>query len=153
PRLHHRRSARAGAAACVVGRASEAGLEGFEGEGLESEGAEALHADRRSPVRVVYSSRYRIDIGLHVFPTEKYRLVHDRLIESGVIQPSDVVEPAAATWDALALVHTPEYLDKLRSGAMTLEDVAQLELPWSAEMVEGFRLMTGGTIEAARIAT
>ena len=28
-------------------------------------------------------------------------------------------------------------------------DVAQLELPWSREMVEGFRLMVGGTIEAA----
>src|SRR5256885_4224989 len=32
---------------------------------------------------------------------------------------------------------------------MSLEDVAQLELPWSAEMVEGFRLMVGGTIRAA----
>ena len=35
---------------------------------------------------------------------------------------------------------------------MTPEDVAQLELPWSIEMVEGFRLMVGGTIKAARIA-
>ena len=29
------------------------------------------------------------------------------------------------------------------------DDEAQLELPWSPEMVEGFRLMTGGTITAA----
>ena len=35
---------------------------------------------------------------------------------------------------------------------MSEEDVAQLELPWSAEMVEGFRVMVGGTIDAATLA-
>jgi acetoin utilization deacetylase AcuC-like enzyme len=103
-------------------------------------------------LRVIYSPRYRIDLGLHVFPTRKYQLVHARLIETGVINRSSVVEPEPAGWDELALVHTREYLAKLRDGTMTPEDAAQLELPWSAEMVEGFRLMTGGTIQAALIA-
>ena len=103
-------------------------------------------------MKVVYSARYRIDIGPHVFPTLKYSLIHARLLEAGVIQPQDSVEPEPASWDELALVHTPEYLGKMRGGTMTPEDVAQLELPWSIEMVEGFRLMTGGTIKAARIA-
>jgi acetoin utilization deacetylase AcuC-like enzyme len=103
-------------------------------------------------LNVVYSARYRIDIGPHVFPTQKYSLIHARLLETGVIQPQDCVEPEPASWDELALVHTPEYLHKMRDGAMTPEDVAQLELPWSTEMVEGFRLMVGGTIQAARIA-
>ena len=49
-------------------------------------------------------------------------------------------------------MHTPEYLAKMRDGAVTDEDVAQLELPWSREMVDGFRLMVGGTIRAALIA-
>ena len=40
----------------------------------------------------------------------------------------------------------------MRDGTLTPEELAQLELPWSAEMVEGFRLMAGGTIEAARLA-
>jgi acetoin utilization deacetylase AcuC-like enzyme len=57
-----------------------------------------------------------------------------------------------ASWDDLALVHTPDYLAKLRSGAMAIEDIAQLELPWSPQMVEGFRLMVGGTMAAALIA-
>ena len=103
-------------------------------------------------MKVVYSARYQIDIGLHVFPTAKYRLVHDRLLESGAIRPSDVVEPAPASWEELALVHTPDYLAKMRDGTMTDEDIAQLELPWSPEMVEGFRVMVGGTIQAAAIA-
>src|SRR5699024_2950532 len=41
---------------------------------------------------------------------------------------------------------------KMREGTLSPADVAQLELPWSAAMVEGFRLMTGGTIQAALIA-
>src|SRR5213083_1736291 len=100
-------------------------------------------------MRVVYSSRYAIDLGLHIFPTEKYRLVCERLIDRGLVTRDEIIEPDPATWDELALVHTPEYLAKLRHGTMTDDDVAQLELPWSREMVEGFRVMVGGTIAAA----
>jgi len=103
-------------------------------------------------LKVVYSARYHIDIGLHVFPTLKYRLVHDSLVARGIARPENFVEPQPATWDELALVHTSEYLEKMRTGTMMPDDVAQLELPWSEEMVEGFRLMIGGTIQAARIA-
>ena len=101
-------------------------------------------------MNVVYSPRYHIDIGAHVFPTRKYQLVHARLLETGVIQPRDVIEPAPAPWEDLALVHTREYLAKMRDGTMTDADIAQLELPWSPEMVDGFRTMVGGTIDAAR---
>jgi len=103
-------------------------------------------------MKVVFSPRYHIDIGPHVFPTRKYQLVHARLLADGLIAPSDVIEPPSAAWDDLALVHTREYLVKIRDGTMTDEDTAQLELPWSSEMVEGFRLMVGGTMEAARVA-
>ena len=103
-------------------------------------------------MKVVYSARYRIDIGPHVFPTEKYQRVHTRLLETGVIQAADVVEPEPASREELALVHTTDYLDKMRDGTLSPEDVRQLELPWSQAMVDGFRLMTGGTIQAALIA-
>ena len=101
-------------------------------------------------MQVVYSQRYHIDIGPHVFPTRKYQLVHQRLLETGVVRPSDVIEPKPAPWNDLALVHTRAYLAKMRAGLLTTADIAQLELPWSREMVEGFRTMVGGTIEAAR---
>jgi acetoin utilization deacetylase AcuC-like enzyme len=101
-------------------------------------------------MNVVYSPRYHIDIGRHVFPTRKYQLVRARLLKAGIITPSNVVEPQPASWDDIALVHTREYLTKLRDGTLSDEDVAQIELPWSHEMVEGFRTMVGGTIETAR---
>ena len=102
-------------------------------------------------VPVIYSARYRIDIGLHVFPTQKYQLVHDRLIaiQESAGQALSFVEPDPATWDELALVHTAEYLARLRAGTLSAEEIGELELPWSEAMVEGFRLMVGGTVQAA----
>jgi len=101
---------------------------------------------------LVFSARYHIDIGPHVFPTRKYPLVHARLLQEAIVRPSEVVEPRPASWDELALVHTAGYLRGLREGTLSPEEVAQLELPWSAEMVDGFRLMAGGTVDAAWIA-
>ncbi len=102
---------------------------------------------------VIYSPRYQIDIGPHVFPTAKYQRVHARLLETGVVHAGDIVEPRSASWDELALVHTSDYLTKMREGMLSSEDIAEIELPWSVGMVEGFRLMVGGTIDAACLAS
>jgi acetoin utilization deacetylase AcuC-like enzyme len=103
-------------------------------------------------MRLVYSGRYRIDLGTHVFPTAKYSLLFERLVAAGLAPAADVVEPDPASWDDLGLVHTAAYLDRLRRGTFQIEELAQLEVPWSQEVVEGFRLMTGGSIAAARLA-
>jgi acetoin utilization deacetylase AcuC-like enzyme len=100
-------------------------------------------------VKVIYSDRYHIDIGLHVFPTRKYALLYDRIRAA---HPTvTFVEPEPASWARLALVHTPDYLRKVRTGDFDISELAQLELPWSPAIVEGFRLMTGGTIQAAAL--
>src|SRR6476620_8568525 len=101
-------------------------------------------------MQAVYSDRYQIDLGLHVFPPAKYRLIAERLSQRPDIT---IVEPEPATWAQLALVHTAEYLAKMRDGTLGETEVDQLELPWSAEMVEGFRLMVGGTVQAGLLAT
>jgi acetoin utilization deacetylase AcuC-like enzyme len=101
---------------------------------------------------IVFSPRYHMDIGSHVFPTAKYPLVRQALIDRRVATPGDFIAPEPASWDVLALVHTDDYLDKLRQGTMSGDEQAQLEIDASAEVVEGFRLMAGGTVLAARMA-
>src|SRR5512133_1166382 len=103
-------------------------------------------------MKIVYSDRYRINLGSHVFPTQKYACVRQQLLDRAIVRPDDFVEPSAATWDDLALVHTADYLEKLRVGRLSLEETAQMEIPWSPDIVEGFRLMSGGTLSAARLA-
>jgi acetoin utilization deacetylase AcuC-like enzyme len=101
---------------------------------------------------IVFSPRYHMDIGPHVFPTIKYPLVRQALIDQRLAAPWDFVEPEPASWDTLALVHTDDYLDRLRCGTMSEGEQAQIEVDASPAVVEGFRLMTGGTLLAARIA-
>jgi acetoin utilization deacetylase AcuC-like enzyme len=103
-------------------------------------------------VKIVYSHRYNIDLGVHVFRTTKYGLIQAELARGRLVPPSDVVEPVPAQWDELALVHSEEFLRKARTGGFSPRELAQLELPWSLGLVEGFRLMAGGTILAARLA-
>jgi acetoin utilization deacetylase AcuC-like enzyme len=82
----------------------------------------------------------------------KYAQVRDGLLAQGLVGPAALIEPAPAEWADLALVHSPEYLAKTREGGFRASELALLELPWSPAVAEGFRLMTGGTIAAARLA-
>jgi acetoin utilization deacetylase AcuC-like enzyme len=103
-------------------------------------------------VRVVYSDAYAIDIGPHVWPTAKYGLVRQRLLDAPVSRRLQFQQPAAATWAQLALVHTSEYLEKLRHLTLADEEVARLEVPWNDRIRDGFLVMVGGTIDTARAA-
>jgi len=103
-------------------------------------------------VDIVYSDRYQVDIGAHVFPMGKYAKVRDGLMARGLIGADALVEPDPAGWDELALVHTADYLEKTRNGGFRASELALLELPWSPSVAEGFRLMAGGTVAAARLA-
>ena len=101
-------------------------------------------------MNIVSSDRYQIDIGAHVFHVGKYALVRDGLRARHLVSPADFVEPGAAEWDELALVHSAEYLEKTRTGRFRPSELALLELPWSPQVADGFRLMAGGTVMAAR---
>jgi len=98
-------------------------------------------------LRVFFSPRYEIALPGHVWPTSKYRLIKDRC-ESDV-PGLTFLEPPVSSWNDLALVHTPEYLAKLRDDSLTASDIATLELPWRPEFADTFRLMVGGTCAAA----
>ncbi|MGH9311641.1 MAG: histone deacetylase family protein [Vicinamibacterales bacterium] len=108
-------------------------------------------------MRVVSSRAYELDIGPHVWPLSKYRLIRDALSTPvarnlQVFRDLGFIEPTPASWDDLTLVHTPEYVEKTRLGRLSPEEIAQLEIPWSREITAGFRLMVGGTMLAARLA-
>jgi acetoin utilization deacetylase AcuC-like enzyme len=100
-------------------------------------------------LRVIYSPHYEFSLGGHVWPTEKYRLIAERLSGRPGLEFED---PRPASWDDLGLVHTHEYVEKLRLDTLTREDVATLELPWRPGMADGFRLMVGGTCAAVQYA-
>lgn len=102
------------------------------------------------PFKLVYSDAYYLPIGSHVFPAEKYRRIHDRLISTGVADISDFLEPQPASDQDILLVHKPEYVQKLRSGTLSQREEMEMEIPYSRELVDAFWLAAGGSILAAR---
>ena len=103
----------------------------------------------KKPPAIIYSPDYKVDFGPHVFPTQKYGLIHDRLAESGLLTQADLLEPEPATADDLALVHLPDYVRDFMNYEYT-EAMITSELPMSKEIRDFFLLATGGSILAAR---
>ncbi len=101
------------------------------------------------PFKLVYSDDYYLPIGSHVFPAEKYKCIHDRLLASGIAEPSDFVVPRPATDQDVLLVHTPRYVEKLKTGTLSAREQLEIEVPYSPELVRAFWLNAGGSILAA----
>jgi acetoin utilization deacetylase AcuC-like enzyme len=101
-------------------------------------------------VFLVYSPDYHfVTLGDHVFPMLKYEAVYRELRSRGGFE---FLAPEPASWADLALVHTPGFLRKVRTNTLTAMEIRRLELPWSVRVMEQLRLMTGGTLAAARAA-
>ncbi len=102
------------------------------------------------PFKLIYSDNYYLPIGAHVFPAEKYRRVHDRLLQTAVASAEDFLPPQPASDQDILLVHAPEYVRKLKTGTLSPQEEMQLEVPFSPELVQAFWLAAGGSILSAR---
>ena len=98
----------------------------------------------------MYSDNYFLPIGAHVFPAEKYRRIHGRLINDGIADPSDFITPQPASDQDILLVHTPQYVQKLKTGTLSAREELEMEIPYSPELVRAFWLAAGGSILAAQ---
>jgi acetoin utilization deacetylase AcuC-like enzyme len=102
------------------------------------------------PFKLIYSDAYYLPIGEHVFPAEKYRRIRDRLLTEGIADASDFLEPQPASDQDILLVHKPDYVHKLKTGTLTPREEMEMEIPYSADLVNAFWLAAGGSILAAR---
>ncbi len=102
------------------------------------------------PFKLVYSDGYDLNLGDHVFPSQKYRMIRDRLLGEGVAGPEDLLEPAPADDQDILLVHEPGYVGRLKNGTLSYQEILRMEIPYSKKLVEAVWLATGGSILAAR---
>ncbi len=104
-------------------------------------------------MRISYTPGYVVPLPEgHPFPMPKFSILHDILLDEGLITPAEVVKPEPAPWEVLRLIHTAEYLDKLANGTLLRQEERRMGLPWSERLVRRSRLAVGGTILAARMA-
>lgn len=104
---------------------------------------------RMLPFKLIYSDDYFLPIGSHVFPAEKYKGVHDRLLALHAVDDSDFVAPRPASDEDILLVHTPQYVQKLKTGTLSAREELEMEIPYSPELVQAFWLAAGGSMVAA----
>ena len=102
-------------------------------------------------VHYVYHPNSGIDIGPHVFPTEKYGLV-----ARFVREELGVEERRFHGWEAVAdedveRVHTRSYVRDLRLARVTWATLSS-ELPVTRDVIDAFWAMAGGSIAAVDLA-
>ena len=71
------------------------------------------------------------------------------LLATQVADPSDFFTPQPASDQDILLVHTPQYVQKLKTGTLSPREELQMEIPYSPELVRAFWLAAGGSILAA----
>lgn len=111
----------------------------------------AIPGTTTMPPPLVYHPDYFSDIGVHVFPTEKYARILEELRTRvpDIDRHLHLTKPASH--EQLLRVHSAAYLadlDACRASQRTMF----AELPLSPQIVGAYYLMTGGTCLAASLA-
>jgi len=104
------------------------------------------------PFKLVYDDRYDLHLGAHVFPSQKYRFVHEQLLKDDLAAPEDFLAPEPASDEDVLRVHSREYVYKLKAGTLSHEEILRLEIPYSPELMEACWLAAGGSILTGRLA-
>jgi acetoin utilization deacetylase AcuC-like enzyme len=104
------------------------------------------------PFKLIYHPQYDLNLGVHVFPSQKFRLIAETLLSEKIATRDDFLEPEKAADEDLLRVHTPEWVTKLKTGTLTASDIMKLEIPYSSELREAVWLAAGGSILAGQSA-
>lgn len=88
----------------------------------------------------------------HRFPMSKYALLRQRVVEAGLVRPSELRMPEAATDEQIARAHSAEYLRRAQHGLLSEKEIRRIGFPWSPALIERSRRSAGATIAACRAA-
>jgi acetoin utilization deacetylase AcuC-like enzyme len=104
------------------------------------------------PFKLIYHPRYDLNLGAHVFPSQKFKLIAQALLDEKIAGADDFVEPSPASDEDILRVHTPDWVNKLKTGTLTASEVMKLEIPYSTELRDAVWLAAGGSILAGQCA-
>jgi acetoin utilization deacetylase AcuC-like enzyme len=88
----------------------------------------------------------------HRFPMRKYSRLRERLLEERILTEADLIVPPAATDEDILRCHDADYLERVKTGTLSTQEIRRIGFPWSPQMVERSRRSSGATIAAAQVA-
>ncbi|MGH9575114.1 MAG: histone deacetylase family protein [Candidatus Acidiferrales bacterium] len=98
------------------------------------------------PFKAIYHEGYDLNLGTHVFPSQKFRLIKEKLLADGIAAPEDILAPESAGDEDVLRVHAPDYVYKLKSGTLSYAEIMRMEVPYSLALVDACWLAAGGSI-------
>lgn len=105
------------------------------------------------PLPLIYHEDYSPDFPPdHRFPMDKFRLLRDHLIDSGLTTDAQLFRPQVCPTDILALAHDPGYISRYMEGALSREDQRRLGLPWTEDLARRTVRAVGGSLLTAELA-
>jgi acetoin utilization deacetylase AcuC-like enzyme len=99
------------------------------------------------PLCLHITEKSEIQIGDHVFPTHKYRLVREALLACGAVGPEQFVESGPIDLSCLQRVHTREYLDDFLNARSSWR-TNRSELPLRPDIVGAYTHGAQATLSA-----
>lgn len=97
------------------------------------------------PFKLIYHPGYDLDLGTHVFPSQKFRLIREALLDEDIADAGDFLVPEPAPNEDILRVHTQAYVNKLLTDSLTLSERMKLEIPLTELTRNGFWLAAGGS--------
>ena len=105
------------------------------------------------PLPLIYHEDYSPEFPAeHRFPMDKFRLLHDHLIDSGLTTDQALLRPDICPNDILALAHDRSYIERYMNGDLSREDQRRLGLPWSEALARRTVRAVGGSLLSAEMA-
>lgn len=105
------------------------------------------------PLPLIYHEDYSPDFPPdHRFPMDKFRLLRDHLIDTGLTTDAQLFCPQVCPTDILALAHDPGYISRYMEGALSREDQRRLGLPWTEDLARRTVRAVGGSLLTAELA-
>ncbi|MCJ8168471.1 histone deacetylase family protein [Atopomonas sediminilitoris] len=105
------------------------------------------------PLPLVYHPEYSPPFpGEHRFPMEKFRLLHEHLAHTGLLDRCQLYQPQLPSQAQLARAHCPEYIQRYMNGTLAPEQLRRLGLPWSQALAQRTVRAVGGSLLTAELA-
>ena len=101
-------------------------------------------------MKVYYSDHYYFPLPAgHHFPKSKYALLHQQVLNEGILTREELVPSPVIPAEALCLVHTWEYYQAVMCGRLEAHIERQIGIPWSPQLAMRSLVTAGGTLAAA----
>ncbi|GAB4033746.1 histone deacetylase family protein [Spirosoma gilvum] len=104
-------------------------------------------------LHIAFSPVYRLRLPEgHRFPMLKYELIHEQLLYEGTCTDANFVGPAPVDDRWVLGVHTPEYVQALKTLTVSAAMMRRIGFPLTRELVEREWVITQGTIDCTQAA-